>query len=395
MLGISVGLMYAGRALTGLSIGGSTTLLPIYIAECSPALIRGRLVGATEIMIQIGLVIGFWINYGVNEGISPESDAQWRIPVGIQLVPAGMLLICMPWMPESPRWLASKNRIERARKCLSWVRNLPEDHPYLTQEIDEISKNIEFEVESTGGNRSIAQIFREIAAPGVRNRVIISVLLMLLQNLSGVNGINYYSPTILKSIGFRGASVGLLATGIYGLVKCAAATLFILFFVDRFGRRVFLLIGAVGAMIPMFYLAVYSKLSGSFDGPVTKDAGSSLCLAMIYIYAIFFGFSWNNIPWIFASEVLPNRVRSLGMMCAVCMQWLAQFLVVYSLPYMIVNITYGTFIFFGVCIVFSFVFCLFVRAGDERCQVGGYGADIWRGCTTAGAACKEALRRGT
>jgi MFS family permease len=227
--------------------------------------------------------------------------------------------------------------------------------------MEEIQGHITYELESTGGNRSISQIFKEIAAPGVRNRVITAVLLMLLQNLSGVNGINYYSPTILKSIGFSGTSAGLLATGVYGLVKCGSAVIFIIFFVDRFGRRPALLIGAVGAMIPMFYLAGYTKLSGSFKGAVKADAGSNAALAMIYIYAIFFGFSWNNIPWIFASEVLPNRVRTLGMMCAVCMQWLSQFLVVYSLPYMIVNITYGTFIFFGACIVASFIFAyLFV-----------------------------------
>lgn len=80
---------------------------------------------------------------------------------------------------------------------------------------------------------------------------------------------------------------------------------------------------------------------------------------MIYIYAIFYGFSWNGIPWIFASEVLPNRVRSLGMMFAVCTQWLAQFMVVYSLPYMVASITYGTFIFFGSCTVIAFWFAYF------------------------------------
>lgn len=82
---------------------------------------------------------------------------------------------------------------------------------------------------------------------------------------------------------------------------------------------------------------------------------------MIYIYAIFYGFSWNGIPWIFASEILPTRVRTIGMMCAVCMQWLAQFIIVYSLPYMIASIKYGTFYFFAACTVVALVFAyLFV-----------------------------------
>lgn len=170
-----------------------------------------------------------------------------------------------------------------------------------------------------------------------------------------------YSPTILKSIGFTGTSVNFLATGVYGLVKMFTTAIFMIFIVDRFGRRPPLLVGAVGAMVAMYYLAAYSSLSGSFTGTAAADSGSHAALAMIYIYAIFYGFSWNGIPWIFASEVLPNRVRTLGMMCAVCMQWLAQFIVVYSLPYMVARITYGTFIFFGSCTVVAFVFAfLFV-----------------------------------
>jgi MFS family permease len=133
----------------------------------------------------------------------------------------------------------------------------------------------------------------------------------------------------------------------------------VVFFVDRFGRRPALLVGAAGAMVAMYYLAAYSSLSGSFQHSPPSDAGSKIALAMIYIYAIFYGFSWNGIPWIFASEVLPNRVRTLGMMCAVCMQWLAQFIVVYSLPYMVTRITYGTFIFFGTCTVVAFFFAYF------------------------------------
>ncbi|TPX07829.1 uncharacterized protein E0L32_010516 [Thyridium curvatum] len=351
-----LGLLYAGRALTGLGIGASSLMLPIYISECSPALIRGRLVGIFEIMLQVALVFGFWVNYGVDRDMDPARDIQWHIPVAVQFIPAGLLLISMPFLIESPRWLVAKNRGEQARRALSWVRNLPEDHAYISTELGEIQASVTYELELSGGKDTNLQILRELGAKGIRNRVIISVLLMLLQNLTGINAINYYSPTILKAIGFTGTSVGLLATGIYGLVKMFTTVIFMVFFVDRFGRRSALLVGAVGAMVAMFYLAGYSKLSGSFEGRAKQDAGSNAALAMIYLYAIFYGFSWNGIPWIFASEVLPNRIRTLGMMFSVCMQWLAQFIVVYSLPYMIKAITYGTFIFFGTCTVVAFCF---------------------------------------
>lgn len=100
-----IGLLYAGRALTGLGIGASSTMIPIYIAECSPVAIRGRLVGIFEIMLQIALVFGFWVNYGVNKDISSTSDKQWRVPIAIQFIPAGLLLLLMPFVIESPSTL--------------------------------------------------------------------------------------------------------------------------------------------------------------------------------------------------------------------------------------------------------------------------------------------------
>ena len=311
-------------------------------------------------MLQIALTFGFWVNYGVAQNVSPEGNKQWHIPVAVQFIPAGLLLITMPlFCVESPRWLLSVSKTDKAKRSLSWVRNLPEDHEYIAEELAEIQSSITHELELSGGSRSYAKIFKELTAPGIRWRAAMSVLLMLLQNLTGINAINYYSPTILKSIGYSGLSVGLLATGVYGLVKMLTTVVFMVWIVDRFGRRPPLLVGAAGAMVAMYYLAAYSSLSGSFEKTPPTDGGSHAALAMIYIYAIFYGFSWNGIPWIFASEVLPNQVRALGMMFAVCMQWLAQFIVVYSLPYMVTRITYGTFIFFGTCTVVAFFFAYF------------------------------------
>ncbi|KAF2084976.1 putative sugar transporter [Saccharata proteae CBS 121410] len=356
-----LGELYAGRVFTGLGVGASSMIIPIYISECSPAQIRGRLVGMFEIMLQVALVFGFWVNYGVELNVPDDETKQWRIPVGIQFVPAGCLLISMPFMPESPRWLESMGRSEKALKSLSWIRNLPSDHTYVQNEMSEIHAAVNHELEHAGGKRSNIQIVQELGQKGIRNRVLLAMIMMMWQNMTGINAINYYSPTILQNLGYSGTSVNLLATGVYGLVKMATTLIFMLFFVDRFGRRPALLIGALGAMVAMFYLAGYSKLSNSFGGTPPRDAGANAALAMIYVYAVFYGFSWNGIPWIFASEVLPTRVRTLGMMCAVCTQWLSQFVVVYSLPYMISGIGYGTFLFFGSCTVAAFVFAyLFV-----------------------------------
>lgn len=184
MIGV-LGALYAGRVFTGLAIGGSSMLIPIYISECAPAAIRGRLVGTFEIMLSTALVFGFWINYGVEKNIPPDTDKQWHIPVAVQFIPAGLLLLSMPFQIESPRWLAAKNRNEAALKALSKVRNLPPDHEYIVNEMSDIERSINYEVEQSGGNRSVKQIFREITEKGVRNRVLVGVALMWLQNLQG------------------------------------------------------------------------------------------------------------------------------------------------------------------------------------------------------------------
>lgn len=174
-----------------------------------------------------------------------------------------------------------------------------------------------------------------------------------------INALNYYSPTIFASIGISGTSVGLLATGVYGIVKMVVTLIFMAFLVDRLGRRPALLVGAVGSCAAMYYLAGYSKISGSFDHTPPRDSGANAAVAMVYIYAVFYAFSWNGIPWLFTAEVLPTRVRTLGMAVAVCVQWLFQFVVVYSVPHMIQNISYGTFLFYGSCTVVAFFFALF------------------------------------
>lgn len=179
--------LYAGRVFTGWGVGASAMILPIFVSECSPALIRGRLVGTFEIMLQVALVFGFWVNYGVNKNVSPEGNKQWHIPVAVQFVPAGVLVLSMIAIPESPRWLVSKGRMEQARKSLSWIRHLPEDHPYLQRELSMINAAVEHELESTGQSLSggYVQLLKELMQKGVRGRLVISCFLVMFQNFTG------------------------------------------------------------------------------------------------------------------------------------------------------------------------------------------------------------------
>ncbi|KAI8213941.1 putative quinate permease [Colletotrichum sp. SAR 10_76] len=355
----NLALIYAGRVLTGLAVGSSSMIIPVYISESGPPAIRGRLIGVFEIFLQFSQIVGFWVNYGVNIHISGSSDTQWHVPFALQIIPGSLLSICMFLQPESPRWLLNAGRTDQARRVLQRLRKLPADHPYLNWEINTVLQQIEEET-AMGANRGLLEKLREIKLPTNRRRLLLGIALMFIQNMSGINALNYYSPSIFQSIGFTGTSVGLLATGIFGIVKAFATMLYMIWGVDALGRRQSLMIGSTGAAIALFYLGAYAKLSGSFEaGQLSagdRTPGAYVAIVMIYIFAVFYAISWNGIPWIFCAEIFPMGIRSICLVFTTCAQWLGQFTIVYSTPYMMTDITYGTFLLFACSVVFGFVF---------------------------------------
>jgi MFS family permease len=163
-------------------------LVPLYVAEISPPSIRGRLVGIYEMGVQIGTCIGFWINYGVTKHVAATST-QWRVPFAVQLIPGGLLVLGMIFLPESPRWIARFKGRDEAVVALAKLRNLPVDHEYVAEEIYRVIDQIDQERLATHGKGLIAE-FREIAMPGNRNRITIGVFIFIFMQMAGSNAIN-------------------------------------------------------------------------------------------------------------------------------------------------------------------------------------------------------------
>lgn len=249
-------------------------------------------------ILQISQIVGFWVNYGVNQHIPGTSDKQWRIPFALQFIPGSLLALLMLLQPESPRWLLKSGHHAKAVQNLSSIRTLSHDHAYIQWEVDTIQEQLRREAE-VGASQTFLVKLKEMLLPINRSRILLGMALMMLQNLSGINALNYYSPNIFKSIGFSGTSVGLLATGIFGIVKSTVTILFMFFGIDRLGRRKSMIIGSLGAIVAMYYLAGYTKVSGSFESTAKKDAGAYIAIIMVYIFAGFYAISWNGIPWIF------------------------------------------------------------------------------------------------
>ena len=172
----------AGRVLAGIGVGGASNMVPIYISELSPPAVRGRLVGIYELGWQIGGLVGFWINYGVNTTLAP-TRSQWLIPFAVQLIPGGLLFIGLFWIKESPRWLFANGRREEAMKILCWIRNLEPTDQYIIEEVTYIDRDIETFEREVG--KGFWKPFLALKQSKVQWRFFLGGMLFLLQNASG------------------------------------------------------------------------------------------------------------------------------------------------------------------------------------------------------------------
>jgi MFS family permease len=191
-------LLMAGRAIGGFGVGACSTLAPLYTSENVPAAIRGRMTACYQLFIQIGLMISFWINYGMAIN-HPSEPGQWQVSLALQILPGLILIGGMLMLHESPRFLLKQGQNDKAFKVLSWTRSLPEDHPYVAQEGLEIRTQLENEGMLVGSTSHFA-LWKEIfTIRSNRNRLALGLMLMVLQQLMGVNAINYCMLFLLET----------------------------------------------------------------------------------------------------------------------------------------------------------------------------------------------------
>ncbi|KAJ9128044.1 hypothetical protein QFC24_000335 [Naganishia onofrii] len=356
-----LGIMYAGRAIVGWGVGVASNLTPVYVAEISPPAIRGRLMGLYEAGWQVGAVVGFWINYGINRTI-PYGNTQWRISFAVQLIPSGLLGIGCILLLESPRWLASKDRNGLAIKNLATIRGLDAEHPYLLAEMADIQNSLERDRAVTGAGFTgpIKALFQSKA---YMRRLGIAVMLFACQNGTGINAINYYSPTIFKSIGVTGTNTSLFTTGIFGIIKFLGAIVWLLFLVDRFGRRAMLFVGSIGGAISMYYLGAYIAIAKPQLHPSTKlSPGGISAMFFFYLWTVFYSPSWNGTPWVYGAEIFPTYIRAATQSFVAASNWLFAFLIARFTPQMFQKMGYGVYLFFASLMILSIAYVyLFVR----------------------------------
>lgn len=323
-----------GRLIIGLAIGIGSYTAPLYIAEVSAPHLRGALVSLNQLAITLGILCSYLINFTCT-----NIDGSWRWMFACGLVPAILLSLGMLFLPESPRWLIKQNRLAKARDILQRLR----PNQQIEAEIEEIQHS--FNIKKTA--------FKEIFAPWIRPVLFLGAMLGLIQQVTGINTIIYYAPTIFQMAGFHDASSSILATVGIGVVN-VLATIFAIFYLDKLGRRPLLLTGLVGMGLSLLGLSLAFHFSG--DVSLLKW----LAIACTFVFIICFAFSLGAILWLMVSEIFPLEVRGAAMGVAVFSCWLWNFLV--SATFLSLVNTLGpsyTFLTYAVLCALSFLFCYY------------------------------------
>ena len=312
------------RFLGGLAVGGSSVLAPMYIAEISPAHLRGRLVAVQQFNVVLGIFLAFLSNYYLASIITQDA---WRWMLGVETIPALLFFVLLFFIPESPRWLVRKNRIEEARTILEKI-----GEPRVREELQEIQLSLQME-----NHKTSEPLFQS----KFKFPVIMAVLIAMFNQLSGINAIMYYAPRIFEMTGLS-ADTALLQSVAIGVTNLVF-TLLAMTVIDRLGRRKLMLIGSVGMVLA---LGMVSKVffSGNFSG-------YGILIYLIGFIA-FFAFSQGAVIWVFISEIFPNKVRSKGQSLGCFTHWVMAAVVSWSFPVLSQSLGGGlAFLFFTLMMV--------------------------------------------
>jgi SP family arabinose:H+ symporter-like MFS transporter len=302
------------RILGGIAVGVASILSPMYIAELAPAKYRGTLVSLNQLAIVIGILIAFFSNYlllGIGEN-------NWRWMLLVMAAPAVLLFFSLFLVPESPRWLVARNRNDEAMKVL-----IKTSGAELAQsELKEIQQTLKKQEEST---------FSDLLAPKIKPLLYIGIILAVFQQITGINTIMYYAPKIFANVGQSNDSA-LLQTILIGGTNLVF-TLVAMVLIDRFGRKLLIIIGSMGMMLML------AGLSALF---FTDHTSGVLVLVFILGYIAFFAASLGPALWVVAAELFPNRLRSKGMSIAIVSLWIACTIVTIVFPIMLEKLSGGT-----------------------------------------------------
>ena len=317
------------RIIGGIGVGLASAVCPMYIGEIAPANIRGRLVSWNQFAIIFGMLVVYFVNWGIAKGQTLEwiNDIGWRRMFISEAIPAGLFGLLVIFVPETPRYLALIRREDKALGVLSKIMGNKEKAGKILMEIKETVETTKASVFSYG-----------------KFVIIVGILLSVFQQFVGINVALYYAPRIFESMG-AAKDASMLQTIIMGLVN-VIFTVIAIMTVDKWGRKPLLITGSIGMAVGMFAISILAF--NNFIGIAT--------LVFIIVYTASFMMSWGPICWVLISEIFPNKIRGQAVAIAVAAQWIANYLISSTYPPMMQysgGLTYG---FYGLMSVLSALF---------------------------------------
>ena len=327
----TMGLLYMFnfyRIIGGIGVGLASAISPMYIGEIAPADIRGRLVSINQFAIIFGMLVVYFVNWGIASGQSLEwiNTVGWRRMFTSEAIPAGIFGMLLFLVPETPRYLALNHQDEKALQILTKI-NGKEKAKLIFQDIRSTVEKSSSKLFSYG-----------------KIIIIIGILLSIFQQFVGINVALYYAPRIFESMG-AGKDASMLQTVVMGLVNVVFTVIAILT-VDKWGRKPLLMVGSVGMAIGMFAIGGLAFM---------KVIGIST-LVFIIVYTASFMMSWGPITWVLISEIFPNKIRGKAVAIAVAAQWAANYLISSTYPAMMEFSSGMTYCFYGAMSVLSLIF---------------------------------------
>ena len=320
------------RFVGGVGVGAASVVAPMYIAEISPANLRGRLVAISQFNVVAGILAAYFSNYIIAGLVGgPESNA-WRLMLGILGVPAALFFVLAMRIPESPRWLVKQHRRAEAESILGEMGN--EQPAALVNDIAE-----SLHEESVSASEPLFQ--RKYGRP-----IALAVMVASFNQLAGINALIYYTADIFKMAGAARTSA-LLQSVIIGLTNLVF-TMVAMSVIDRFGRKRLLLVGALGLA------ACLGVTAWAFHNGI----GGTLVLASLIGYIAFFAFSQGSVIWVYISEIFPNRVRARGQALGSFTHWFWAAVVSWTFPVIAERSGASAFGFFAAMMLLQFVLVL-------------------------------------
>lgn len=359
----SIAVFYLGRVICGLGIGGSATIIPIYLGEMSPKDKRARLGSCYQFTFTIGIFVSYWVDYGVVKLVDASSSRQWQIPIALQLIPGALMGLGMLTLPESARWLlfksttstttitnttTKKENTTAAWQSLTWIR--ASTNPPTQTEFTTLQTALKTDLQARATTRPTDLLTHK---PNL-HRLSLGCMLFLAQQSTGATALAYFGPQFFAMLVGPRAEMNLLLTGVFGGVKVVACFVFVVFVAERFGRRPLLISGAVFMSVCMvitaFMVKTHPPSSPSPSSPQsnTITTPALLTTTLIYLTITAFNLSWGPLPWPCISELFPPRIRDPGVAIGIASQWLFNFLWSFSTPYLMAGIGWATFLLFGV-----------------------------------------------